>query len=269
MKFVCNSVHLKNKWRAIDDHFPFFKAKRLNLTRSYYRFMSEKAFDFIMKGQFRFRNPALWFDPFEKLMVEGDYTQLSYERPATYAACFTRLSNGDAHWKMYNDNEDLCIRVEFDMNNFIGVLALSCVLYIDINLYIGNVSYLEEGDIAGIGSKSGKYHGIAVPDKFSQEDYVDLLLLKRHPFKWEEETRVIVLTDGEQGEYMNLCFSPEIAKTFIKSIEINPKASEKEMERLESKYRSWWEDYPKDNVYDFKCTKSNLYSPMERIVFEK
>lgn len=186
---MCNSVHLKNKWRAIDDHFPFFKAKRLNLTRSYYRFMSEKAFDFIMKGQFRFRNPALWSDPFEKLMVEGDYTQLSYERPATYAACFTRLSNGDAHWKMYNDNEDLCIRVEFDINNFIGVLALSCVLYIDINLYIGNVSYLEEGDIAGIGSKSGKYHGIAVPDKFSQEDYVDLLLLKRHPFKWEEETQ--------------------------------------------------------------------------------
>lgn len=44
-------------------------------------------------------------------MVEGDYTQLSYERPATYVACFTRLSNGDAHWKMYNDNEDLCIRV--------------------------------------------------------------------------------------------------------------------------------------------------------------
>ena len=249
----------------------FFKAKRLDLTRSYYRFMSEKAFDFIMEGQFRFRNPTLWDDPFEKLIVNGDYTQLSYEQPATYAACFTRLSNGDAHWKMYKDKdkEDLCIRVEFDMNNFIGMLALSCVFDIDINLYIGNVSYLEEGDISGIGSKSGKYHGIAVLDKFSQEDYVDLLLLKRHSFKWEEETRVIVLADGEQGEYMNLCFSPKMAKTFIKSIEINPNASAEEVERFEKKYELWWKKYPKNKVYDFKCTKSNLYSPMERIVFEK
>ena len=140
------------------------------------------------------------------------------------------------------------------MNNFIGMLALSCVFdIIDINLYIGNVSYLEEGDISGIGSKNGKYHGIAVPDEFSQEDYVDLLLLKRHSFKWETETRVIVLIDGMQCEY----------------IEIDPNASAEEVERFEKKYELWWKKYPKYKVYDFKCTKSNLYSPRERIVFEK
>lgn len=209
-----------------------------------------------MAGQFRFRNPALWTDPFEKLMVNGDYTQLSYEQPATYAACFTSLSNGDAHWKMYNeDKKGLSIRVEFDMNSFIGMLALSCVFDIDINLYIGNVSYLEEGDISGIGSKSGKYHGIAVLDKFSQEDYVDLLLLKRHSFKWEEETRVIVLADGEQGEYMNLCFSPKMAKTFIKSIEINPNASAEEVERFEKNM-----NYGGRSIQRIKSMTSNVLS---------
>ena len=110
------SKHIKNEWEIIQEGYSsFFKTDSINLEKSYYRFMSEESFDYIMKGEFRFRNPKGWIDPFEKIMVEGDYSKLNYQQPATYAACFTKLSNSEAHWQMYTNEKEICVRVEFDM----------------------------------------------------------------------------------------------------------------------------------------------------------
>lgn len=227
--------------------------------------MSEESFDYIMKGEFRFRNPKGWIDPFEKIMVEGDYSKLNYQQPATYAACFTKLSNSEAHWQMYTNEKEICVRVEFDMENFIGALMLGGAE----QFYIGNVSYdLFERSIKAIGSKRSKYHKIAIPRNFNDNDYVDLLLLKRPAFKWEEETRIVILNDGEQNDFCKLSYNSEIAKKFIKSIQISPLASTKEVERLTNKYSAIWKKM-KGIGYDFKCDKSKLYDPIEPIVFEK
>ena len=151
--------------------------------------MSEESFDYILKGQFRLNNPIRWKDPFEKIMVEGNYDKLEYKKPATYAACFTKLSNSEAHWRMYTNEKQICVRVEFDMENFIGALMLGGAEH----FFIGNVSYdLLERSIKAIGSKRSKYHKIAIPENFMDNDYVDLLLLKRPAFKWEEETRIVL-----------------------------------------------------------------------------
>ena len=260
------SKHIKNEWEIIQEGYSsFFKTDSINLEKSYYRFMSEESFDYILKGQFRFNNPIRWKDPFEKIMVEGDYTKLKYQKPATYAACFTKLSNSEAHWRMYTNEKQICVRVEFDMKNFIGALMLGGAE----QFFIGNVSYdLLERSIKAIGSKRSKYHKIAIPENFKDNDYIDLLLLKRPAFKWEEETRIVILNNGKQNDFCTLCYNLEKAKTFIKSIQISPLTSDEEVERLRNKYFDIWQKL-EGRGYDFDFSKSKLYNPIKPIVFEK
>ena len=261
-----NDKRIKNDWKIIQSEFPsFLKANSIDLTKPYYRFMSEESFDYIVNGEFRFNNPKGWIDPFEKIMVEGDYSKLNYQQPATYAACFTKLSNSEAHWRMYTNEKQICVRVEFDMENFIGALMLGGAE----QFFIGNVSYdLLERSIKAIGSKRSKYHKIAIPKNFGDKDYIDLLLLKRPAFKWEEETRIVILNNGKQNDSCALCYTPEMAKTFIKSIQISPLASDKEVERLRNNYLDIWQKL-KGEGYEFKCDKSKLYNSIDPIVFEK
>ena len=260
------SKHIKNEWEIIQEGYSsFFKTDSINLEKSYYRFMSEESFDYILKGQFRFNNPIRWKDPFEKIMVEGDYNKLEYKKPATYAACFTKLSNSEAHWRMYTNEKQICVRVEFDMENFIGALMLGGAE----QFFIGNVSYdLLERSIKAIGSKRSKYHKIAIPENFMDNDYVDLLLLKRPAFKWEEETRIVILNKDKQNDFCNLSYNSEMAKTFIKSIQISPLTSDEEVERLRNKYFDIWQKL-EGRGYDFDFSKSKLYNPIKPIVFEK
>lgn len=65
-----------------------------------------------------------------------------------------------------------------------------------------------------------------------------------------------------------------MAKLFIKSIQISPTATKKEIERLKKKYNNWWNNLqnPHDKKeYDIKlkCDKSTLYDSIEPIIFEK
>lgn len=260
------SKHIKNEWEIIQEGYSsFFKTDSINLEKSYYRFMSEESFYYILKGQFRFNNPIRWKDPFEKIMVEGDYTKLKYQKPATYAACFTKLSNSEAHWRMYTNEKQICVRVEFDMKNFIGALMFGGAE----QFFIGNVSYdLLERSIKAIGSKRSKYHKIAIPEKFMDNNYIDLLLLKRPAFKWEEETRIVILNNYEQNDFCTLCYNPEMATTFIKSIQISPLASGEEEKRLRNKYLDIWRKI-KGSDYGFNFSKSKLYDQIKPIAFEK
>lgn len=82
-------------------------------------------------------------------------------------------------------------------------------------------------------------------------------MIKRPAFKWEEETRIVILNNGKQNDSCALCYNPEMAKTFIKSIQISPLASDEEEARLRKKY------------YDFNFSKSELYDPIKPIAFEK
>ena len=264
-------AEIKNNWQLIVEDLPSMKSEPFNLSRTYYRYMSEKAFDYIMNGSFKFNNPANWWDPFESLMVNGNYSDLGYDKPATYVACFSRLANSEAHWKMYKKNlKEACIRVEFDMMNFIGTFNLSEVFDIQSHIYIGDVSYdLDERSILALG-KTSKYHRQAVPSPFTEKDYVDLLLLKRKPYKWEEEARIVVLRDEPQQDALYLHFDPSMAKSFIKSIQIEPDKKDNRYKRLYKKYKKWWDGlnaprYP----YPFNCTKSKLYDEREPLVFKK
>lgn len=199
--------------------------------------MSEESFDYVMNGQFRFANPKKWNNPFESLMVEGDYSKLDFQQPVTYAVCFTQLHNSEAHWKIYTNSPNNCLRIEYDLGKLIDTLFFKY----GEKFYIGEVFYdLIEKSIKSIGSKRSKYHRLAIPKSFNDNDYVVLLLLKRRAFKWEKEIRIIILDKHKQEDYCVISFNPIMAKLFIKSIQISPTVTTEEVERLRDKYNEWW-----------------------------
>lgn len=266
-------ANIKNNWVKIVENLTAWKTDSIELSHSFYRYMSEEDLDYILGGSFQFKNPSSWWDPFESLMVNGDYSKLGFSKPATYVACFSKLARSEAHWKMYKRNlRKPCIRVEFDMMNFIRAFCLADVLEHQSHIYIGDVYYgLRERSILAIGKKTSKYHKVAIPSNFVEKDYVDLLLLKRQSFKWEQETRIIVLRENEEQQpKFHLRYDPKMAKSFIRSIQIEPKRSNKQFYRLRKKYQEKWDSLGQP-LYskEFNCTKSNLYSKIEPLVFER
>lgn len=264
--------HLKNKWLRISDGLNPKRSESIDLSKPFYRYISEQSLSYLFKGSFMLKNPATWWDPYEKIMVNGDYSAINFVRPATYVACFTMLSNGEAHWKMYTKGDERCFRVEFDLNNLIGAFCLAEPFSAGPNLYVGDVSYdLPSHSIQAIGKKKSKYHKIAFPVPFKAEDYIDLLLLKRRPFRWEEESRLILVTYGEQKDVTSLCYTPDIVRSFIKSIEVDPRCDSHEFKRIKSKYTRIINAIPKNSQYDYdiRISRSSLYDSVAHIVVQQ
>lgn len=261
-----SNVNFKHSWDQYLSYPNVYIDQGLDMSHTYYRYMSIKAFDEILDGRFHIKNPATWWDPFEKIMVNGDYSRLKYCQPATYAACFTKLSRSEAHWKMYNDNNDT-VRIGFDIGEVVHAFIDYTPDELSWKVFVGNVSYdLAERSIKALGNTKSKYHADAVPTPFADGDYADLLLLKRKAFKWEEELRVLVLVEGEQQESRSLILDAERRSKLIKSIQFNPKCSDADWQELEKKYRELWHSVTGDS-YDIEITKSSLYEPEDPVVF--
>lgn len=263
---------ITNSWSSIEPDLNPKRSADLDLSKPFYRFISEEALDFLLNGSFILKNPATWWDPYEKIIVNGDFTAISYNKPAAYVACFTQANNSEAHWKMYTYGHGNCFRVEFDLINLIGSFCLAEPFSPGPMLYFGKVSYgLTENSLKAIGKNTCKYHEIAFPKNFSNDNYVDLLLLKRRAFKWEEESRLVLLSEYNQEESMKLCYDPSVLPTFVKSIKVGPSCDDAEYERLKIKYSRIINDITTMHHYNnqnIAFSRSQLYKPVSPIVVE-
>lgn len=269
------NVKLRNDWEIVREspYCQYKIASHLDLNRSFYRFMRKEVFDNMLRGTFRFSNPSCWNDPYEKLFVNGNFDAIKYTKPTVYAACFTREPNSDASWKVYTEDKenDPCIRVEFDMNRFIEALCFAGNQVDRFQLYIGDMSYdLQNNSLCALGKRTSKYHYLAFPEPFSDDNFVDLLLLKRKSFKYEQESRLIILSDESQEEYAYLKYEPAHLQYFVKSIQISPfcsleKAKILEYEIQKSLYSSG--RVPNGNAIDVR--QSNLYENVIPITVER
>lgn len=269
------NVKLRNDWEIVREspYCQYKIASHLDLNRSFYRFMRKEVFDNMLRGTFRFSNPSCWNDPYEKLFVNGNFDAIKYTKPTVYAACFTREPNSDASWKVYTEDKenDPCIRVEFDMNRFIEALCFAGNQVDRFQLYIGDMSYdLQNNSLCALGKRTSKYHYLAFPEPFSDDNFVDLLLLKRKSFKYEQESRLIILSDIEQEESISLNYAPMLLQSFVKSIQISPLCPDKKAHELIYEIQKSVDALGRiPNGYDIEVGQSNLYKNVLPITVER
>ena len=269
------NVKLRNDWEIVREspYCQYKIASHLDLNRSFYRFMRKEVFDNMLRGTFRFSNPSCWNDPYEKLFVNGNFDAIKYTKPTVYAACFTREPNSDASWKVYTEDKenDPCIRVDFDMNRFIEALCFAGNQVDRFQLYIGDMSYdLQNNSLCALGKRTSKYHYLAFPEPFSDDNFVDLLLLKRKSFKYEQESRLIILSDIEQEDSISLNYAPMLLQSFVKSIQISPLCPDKKAHELIYEIQKSVDALGRiPNGYDIEVGQSNLYKNVLPITVER
>lgn len=111
---------------------------------------------------------------------------------------------------------------------------------------------------------------MAFPEPFSDDNFVDLLLLKRKSFKYEQESRLIILSDEEQEDSISLNYAPMSLQLFVKSIQISPFCPWKKAQLLEYEIRESLNSLREiPNGYYIDVRQSDLYEKVRPVIVER
>ena len=138
--------------------------------------------------------PSLWEDPYEKLFINAQYgTRKKHDdylyKDQVYCTCFTNNASSEAQWKNYVKS-GLAICFTVSRSDLITALEKYASQNLDCKIFIGKVEYKTTDKI--------KKHSLALllgANYNNRPNYlVELLFLKRNAFKFEDETRIVIVT---------------------------------------------------------------------------
>ena len=184
-----------------------------------------------------FAKPSTWQDPFEKrfytaerFIIKGK-KKINPLKDKFLCCCMTSIVQSEAHWNIYS-RDQIGIQLIINREKLLSFLKGLPAHY---QFFIGKAEYQQEPEIMGklidndFLGKNFKYQ--------KKEDLTKLLLLKRIPFKYEDEVRFIVWNNGKKYKKNGISIKGK-GKTFIDtihSIKISPDCP-KEMALFLKKY---------------------------------
>lgn len=168
---------------------------------SYYKYMRlDRLVKNVEDRELIFVSPDLWQDPFEKLYHGIDCSCRGLmSTPEIACMCVTDKSstNEEAMWKAYADNEKV-VRVSFDANSLFALLS-DYAKKNNCDIYIGRAIYKYSKDEI----KSFYKNNLFCPSVMNVEHYLNLMLLKRVAFSYENEIRIFIVNKGGSTFYEN------------------------------------------------------------------
>ncbi len=174
-----------------------------------------------------FVSPDNWKDPFERLFYKTDFSSLGFIRPDIACMCVTSKAtlNEEASWKMYINPTDKALRLTISFTELCTMLD-NFAIRNDCKVYFGNVLYtLKKDEITTLHKSSSAYYSTFFPSKFTLENYLSLMLLKRASFAFENEVRIfIVKNDHIDFDRIGLLRIPNInySTKFVSRVVLAP-----------------------------------------------
>jgi len=149
--------------------------------------------ELLLNKELVFVSPKLWKDPFEKMYLDTDYTELGFKQPKIYCFCVTTaLKNEEAAWKIYSVNNERTLRCSIETNALFEILS-QFAYENNFDVYFGNANYkLNAKEISDLQFPYSKYHNTYFSD-FSIEKYLNVMTIKRHAFEYENELRIFMV----------------------------------------------------------------------------
>ena len=189
--------------------------------KSLYRIMHfDHLAEWFETGRYPFLSPEKWEDPFERLLKEAVFPkteEVPYMKSQMFGLCFTWDGISDALWRVYSPIQ-YGIRIRTTPERLATALSEAPEL-VRGRSFIGEVEYRYGRELVK--------HAKEIREKLkaSQEstEVARTMLLKRKPFAYEKEVRVIHLTDQPPASDGNLYFSIDPHKV-IQTILIDPRA---------------------------------------------
>ena len=229
----------------------------------------------IKNNQIVFVSPKTWQDPFEQIYYTAEnFEKYNYKKPNIFCMCLTENSrcNEAAAWEMYRSDRAKIIQIRLLAKKLIQVrfwtekmlkqLDKFCQEQ-NFSIYIGNTNYCFEklDAIATLYESTNLEHDKYFPDKnyFSIDNFLNLLLLKRVSFKFENETRIfLVPEDNNASCCQNIYRMPFEYNDAIYKVKLAPQQYFTLLEDLKQKY---YNNALKKLLPQDKIELSELYKP--------
>lgn len=182
-----------------------------NQKRFIYRYMPIDVFYLCLSNNnIRFVQPSTWNDQFEKRFYEADYaTKLhasSDTHPKLYALCTTIVKDCEPSWQMYSKSS--MVQIKINRKKFLQLLSNYSASH-NIYFYEGLANYGIKAEHISILHKpkylrDGKPCNVTGHDllfnNFDLDSYLNLLLLKRSAFSYEQEVRYFAIPKTEMSD---------------------------------------------------------------------
>lgn len=171
--------------------------------RYIYRFLPlERLLEILHKNQITFVSPSKWNDPFDNFLFKQSINANNTFLNRLFVLCFTHNSHSQAYWKTYAP-EGFGVRLSIRPKPFLDLLMKS-----NDKIWLGKMNYLfEKTLVSKLKSTSGLRDSLALEEP--NDTFFNTFHLKRMPFKYEEESRISILT-------------PKGREDGLRRIEINP-----------------------------------------------
>lgn len=160
--------------------------------KNVFKYMTIEAFLIsLFSKTWRFYEPKQWNDKFERRFYCANYLLPNSDEntPLLYATCVTKAKNSAAAWKVYSHGQGLsshCVQLELDVVELRNELRKS-----GMRVDEKDVVYKKENYILGLHKRSSVDYQYYF-SKFSYENFLSLLTLKREAYSYEQEVRFFV-----------------------------------------------------------------------------
>ncbi|WP_418981829.1 hypothetical protein [Alistipes sp.] len=266
------SIPVSQKMKGYNKIF-WLGEKKSSQTHVLYKYMNVKsAIEFLKTGYFLLSEPSAWSDPYEKRFYTADYRNIEGFKPhRIYCTCFTQLGSNEAAWRMYGSKDtgiaSRTIRFEFQRSALLH--ALDRGLHSG-KVYLGNASYdYTSKQIDGLHLQKSPFYSKHFSN-FSLDKFLNLLLIKRKAFGYEQEVRMFFVDENAEAIWHEpelnanhirfLVFSAETMEQIIKTISVDPICDDMEYDMIKTSI---------ENIFPYShCIKHGLYKSKPQIVIE-
>ncbi len=200
-------------------------------------------------------HPHLWQDPFENFFLRAkgktqDGLEVSFEpvRNSYYSQCWSLKQECDGLWRNYKGKNEFAIQVKTNTQKLFEAVYNINNKFHYLSYFIGKVKYVENEEYLKHFDEKVDFTNFQ-----SGMEFALTLLIKRKPFAYEEEVRIIVKTesDTQHDNSSNILRIDLNLNDIIKEIVFDPWVSDKILEEKTKELI--------DLGYTGKIKKSELY----------
>lgn len=181
----------------------FVNCNSSKVTGSFYKYMSASRVFEILENephQIGFVSPEKWYDPYETIYLNTDYTALNnYKQPKIYCFCARKDKlNEEASWKIYKNDKEPLLCLSIDTKAFL-INLVDFAKNNQCDIFLSKIDYrLRRTEIDNLYLPSSSYYHEFF-DNFDDKQYVKVMSLKRRAFRYENEYRIFVIPKNQDA----------------------------------------------------------------------
>lgn len=209
-------------------------------TKCLYKFMSLSSLQKSLEDNtLLFRQPDEWHDPFESRFYRANYQNHHINfNTHVYACCVTKRENNEAAWRMYSEDyiNNPCVELCLSIGQVRKYIE-DFVKEHNASVYEGKVNYeLKDNEICSLHHMDNLHYNTYFAP-INKEKYLNLLLLKRKAFEYEDEIRYLINDGDFDYNIKDICI-PLPWSLCVNNVKLSPFCLEDTAKRVKSMFEA-------------------------------